>query len=548
MMRLPWFSAAFGAIIGLCLACSAGHAAEVTSTQSAYCRFVLKGEIMPGDLAKLEAIQNANQMIKSVDPATGDSDARLCLDSTGGNFIEGVKIAKFVSENGWGTVVDEGETCLSACAIVFMAGRVKGPEEDGYNRRLHIRGKLGFHRPLMPLPGSGSESYSASEVQAAFDAAIDSVVVFLSMGNQVGSFSNTRRVRMSLLEEMMRHKGNNFFYIDTVDKAGRWEIEVFGYQLPKPYTEANIYNACSNFIAWANDESNEDGYSGPQRRDLPQTEIRRGGSSSLIKSQNIAASYETSPAKSGLAEVTCEIHVYNAEPGYSGLTGCFRDGFTGLQYGQCAGKIDDSDTWISPIAVFDPQTRLTDLTALQPQLSGGGPRSAIDIRAGLYSFDNTDLSGDVLRSIKGETSEGCLDACKRESYCVGATYDKWNRLCFLKRQVTGSTVSAKATSWALPSLRIVQPNPMNVDIVKRRDRRFHDASYLNVLDRSYEDCATRCSQDSYCIAFNFRSTGYCELIANASEYMPSQGDIAGYKSGPARSSDFSSYGSSNEPE
>ena len=55
----------------------------------------------------------------------------------------------------------ENAKCLSACALVFMAGTDTGDYFRVTNRVLHPRGKLGFHAPSLnfgnsvEVPGSG---------------------------------------------------------------------------------------------------------------------------------------------------------------------------------------------------------------------------------------------------------------------------------------------------------------------------------------------------------------------------------------------------------
>ena len=48
--------------------------------------------------------------------------ARLCLNSRGGSYEEGLAIAKFLTESTVGTALTPNAVCASACALVFMAG------------------------------------------------------------------------------------------------------------------------------------------------------------------------------------------------------------------------------------------------------------------------------------------------------------------------------------------------------------------------------------------------------------------------------------------
>jgi hypothetical protein len=67
---------------------------------------------------------------------------RLCLNSPGGDYREGLRVAGYLMEKSVGTAVAEGGECYSACAIIFMGGTF--PWKGELNRYLHVRGILGF--------------------------------------------------------------------------------------------------------------------------------------------------------------------------------------------------------------------------------------------------------------------------------------------------------------------------------------------------------------------------------------------------------------------
>ncbi len=73
----------------------------------------------------------------------------ICLNSPGGSVLEGVKLAKQFYKQGVGTVIPAGAECHSMCAILFMMGIAQGPEVSFVNRKLHVTGTLGFHRPIV---------------------------------------------------------------------------------------------------------------------------------------------------------------------------------------------------------------------------------------------------------------------------------------------------------------------------------------------------------------------------------------------------------------
>jgi hypothetical protein len=144
------------------------YAAEIASVATVNCDIQLSGRIETRDADKLRRLlfvkgSSNNDVeepwIKEDDPPKGrfrqGKQVQLCLQSDGGNFTEAVKIIKLILNysvsaafNGLMTVIEADKKCLSACALVFLAGRRHAG--DGYMetmRFMHPTAKLGFHGP-----------------------------------------------------------------------------------------------------------------------------------------------------------------------------------------------------------------------------------------------------------------------------------------------------------------------------------------------------------------------------------------------------------------
>lgn len=342
------------------------EAAKLVKSERPTCRYTLEGTIEQGDLAKIEEIAQDGRLFTTGNAEVevlGDEAAILCLNSPGGSFLEGVAIAKFISKSGIATVIDAGQSCASACAIVFMAGRTVGAEDDYTNRKLHIDGVLGFHRPFISLPNSDVKEYTANDINQTSDVIMDAITFFLSLSNQQGNFNNETRLKPSLIEAMLRTGRDDLLYVDTVDKAGRWEIDVFGYERSKDINREKIYNTCANFIAWRIDQSNADDFVSAKANGLDtSTLVTELNDSEKPTLQGITSSFRVMPGKSGYASVDCIVNVYeNAETEIPTLSVCARDGFTGLSYGNCYSTSEAYDLWVTPIASYPPNRRLSTL-------------------------------------------------------------------------------------------------------------------------------------------------------------------------------------------
>ncbi len=225
----------------------AAEAVEILPGKPGICLATLKGTIEAGDLQKLRAVPLER-------PASWANfeDGRwkaLCLDSPGGSLSSGLELAGYFLENGVGTVVGDGADCLSACALLFMFGTAYQHESASItHRRMHVGGRLGFHQPDLTL--DRTRSYSVEDVEAAFDLAIRATLAFLANAARPRPDTPRPFVDADLLEAMLQHEGQNFFEIDTVNKAGRWGIELFGYTAPQVDSKGMFY-ACQNMTGWA---------------------------------------------------------------------------------------------------------------------------------------------------------------------------------------------------------------------------------------------------------------------------------------------------------
>jgi len=153
---------------------------------------------------------------------------------------------------------------------------------------------------------------------------------------------------------------------------------------------------------------------------------------------------------------------------------------------------------------------------------------------------NSDAVGSDIAVKRGLTSDACRSACAMQVGCDGVTYDRWNRVCILKRGITGLAVNAKSTTLLKESVQARQLST-SVTLLRRTGRSFPDQPYRSFSAASYDDCAKRCLQDARCMAVNFRYSGRCESIDAASEYQPTEGSDIGYKMQDATQSQAKRY-------
>lgn len=193
----------------------------------------LDGELRRGDALKLRS-----QLRKFPESETIDSGVYpiLRLNSPGGDYTEGMKLVRLIRDWGITTYVGPGDRCLSACALVFMAGTQHVIESPSVTARfLHVGGELGFHAPYDP---GGTREFTAGVIAIAD--------LFAALGP----------MDADLYYNMLVTPDEEFVYADTIYRAGRWGIGLVGAKNPE-IDLAYYWNVCSNRYNWSEPPTDE---------------------------------------------------------------------------------------------------------------------------------------------------------------------------------------------------------------------------------------------------------------------------------------------------
>lgn len=188
------------------------------------CTIKLTGTIVDGDAEKVNSVL-----------AETEGEERVCFDSPGGSYLEGLEIAKVINEP---TGVDEGNRCESACFLAFMSGSTDRLEDRLLlaDRVMHPRAKVGFHAPSLNVD---SGSFSSDELNKAYQIALQSIAELLKFREEQNGKRGRRAekgeafvFRDSLLEEMLRVPPQQMQYIQTIGQAFEYQIAVYPVVLP----------------------------------------------------------------------------------------------------------------------------------------------------------------------------------------------------------------------------------------------------------------------------------------------------------------------------
>jgi hypothetical protein len=236
-MRMGIFNGAV--MLALSLATHAGEAraANVTTvTQPHVCTLLLDGLVQDGDVDRLKSALAA---------VPAGAAVNLCLNGQGGSFTQALHVVEWIASAGRPirTIVDRGAGCYSACALIFMAGR---NAEGNPDRKLHVRGTLGFHAPFIK---PGAADYDVAVVERAHREALRALSRFLEINSK--EFFPEELLINSLVKQP-----HEFQLVETTVQAGRWKIDLFGYRKPKQISENMLLRACKNDMEWSSGMEN----------------------------------------------------------------------------------------------------------------------------------------------------------------------------------------------------------------------------------------------------------------------------------------------------
>jgi hypothetical protein len=227
-------------------------AATVEPVKRPYCNVRLDGPIEQGDLKKiLAAIEKSNKAQPRPENDLVGGTSNVCLNSNGGSLPEALRIIDHFSAHlDIGTVVDRGDACHSVCAFIFMGGRfnvfhaITSPV-----RRLHVDGVLGFRTPPFKAEQGAHDKTDLQKAYAEGARAVSELVV---RDGSNRSFSDKDRILpRTLMLELLGREPDQPLLIETVNQAGRWNIELIGFRQPAELTSRMLLQACANRSNWS---------------------------------------------------------------------------------------------------------------------------------------------------------------------------------------------------------------------------------------------------------------------------------------------------------
>lgn len=323
------------------------NAAVIAKADRDGCLINLSGEIASGDFKALQSLATASGLTAPANSGeeSNSSDAALCLDSPGGNYVEGRLIAGFVHDYGITTRVPAEASCYSSCAFLFMAGRAHGAETDGPSRYLNVSGHLGFHAPYFKL--ADDDKFNGRDVAEMLTLTQKVIAEFIKFGSFSSEFDAKPMFSLSLLAEILGSGPSEMAEVDTVEEAVRWGIFLEGTKSGAIIDQRAAVQTCLNFQAWMLDKNTDQ--SGIDYYDTQPLQTVRA---ELWGATRTLAKIDTG----GMEEQYCYVQV-SQEP-ISGMAICSRDGFNGVSFGDC---LNGMAIWVPWYQSLPPETPIASL-------------------------------------------------------------------------------------------------------------------------------------------------------------------------------------------
>jgi hypothetical protein len=499
------------------------------------CDLVLDGDVKEDDAASLE------QKFQSIVGTMNAFTFFLCLRSTGGDLREAVKIAQLVLKKqrpSIATVIEDGQTCASACAIIFLAGNAPARVGAWPQRFLHPRGRLLYHSSQLDLSKYTDKGLLALLTEPTTDPRglkgkivdlhkdglrdVQSVIAtfqdFIYQREDLGD----RWVRPSLFLEMFAQDPDEWTCIDNVDAVGRWNIQVYGYQPPKAPKKQDYSNVCRSAYYWRSDQfavGQEDILEGEGELKTPPTSTTLAGRN---KSNALFDDRFTMSFQAPSWPLTCIVELrygYDSKKrldAQSTLTTFFLPGGGGTP-----GSVAISQ--LAPTAYYPADTLLRDLPGIRPAPDSGPGRTRP--AANFTDYPNAVLNGCSYKSIPKMQRSACQAACATDPACTSYSHNKITQACELKHTLTARRRDPLWTSGA-PSAGPAPRRSIRADVmvnayqVLQKDSKPGSNVRLEgkLIDETKVDtdeaCSNRCKSDPICLALELDlSTNVCRRFS-----------------------------------
>lgn len=211
--------------ISALLGCLNSYAADITLSGSKQDPVIfINGDLKPGDGDKFSIIANSVR------------NARVSLNSNGGNLFSGLQIGTIIRSKSFSTVVNPRSLCASACGLVWFAGSP---------RYLNNQSKIGFHSAYQVIDGKATETGVGNALVGSYLSklgASDQAIVFFTLAKpeEINWLSPAiaKDLGISFIEFSSTNHSDSYIETKRSDSFTRMDkAEKIAYQVAAKYFE-----------------------------------------------------------------------------------------------------------------------------------------------------------------------------------------------------------------------------------------------------------------------------------------------------------------------
>jgi hypothetical protein len=140
--------------------------------------------------------------------------------------------------------------------------------------------------------------------------------------------------------------------------------------------------------------------------------------------------------------------------------------------------------------------------------------------ASYRSFDNRDIAGATLATLRKADLPACAAACRGRDNCQAYVLDKWNHVCRLQSSATAFRLNPRTTSGLREDMRLPRAPAGEARMERYPSKAFPGAGDKTVAADGPDACEDACRTDESCVAFTFRlDEASCRLFESTGEYF-----------------------------
>lgn len=151
----------------------------------------------------------------------------------------------------------------------------------------------------------------------------------------------------------------------------------------------------------------------------------------------------------------------------------------------------------------------TSQSSIEPESNGliSKEESSTKVEITFKSIKNYDVVGESIENKSAANHGSCVELCKYRDDCSSYTFDRWNRICILKKEISSLRFDPRAISGFRQGMAIPTAQQGIIPLEKHNKKQFYGQQIGSVQQASPADCYGACFQNNKCLAFTATRDG-----------------------------------------